>query len=269
MIRETQQHHLFDPAVDRIETLFLDEHIRVIHKPCNLSFHSDDAQQGLVSQVRACYPDDTLFPIHRLDKITSGLMIFARSKESNSALSMMLERKQIEKYYLALTHRKPAKKQGSVIGDMQKGRRGSYLLLRQKTKPAITRFFSKRLAMGGCNYWLCLLKPETGKTHQLRVAMKSMGCPILGDQRYAHEASDRAYLHAYKMRFELYGKRYDLIDELFHGQHFQLVNERAVLGAFAKPERLAWPKKAFLLPFDHQSQSPSATILLNDQSTSG
>lgn len=237
-----------------VTTLFLDQHIRVIHKPNDLSFHSDDKRQGIVSLVKTCYPDDTLFPIHRLDKVTSGLMVFARSTESNRALSVMLENKQVEKYYLALTGRKPKKKQGSVIGDMQKGRGGSYLLTRQKTRPAITRYFVKSVNGRDPKLWLFLLKPETGKTHQLRVAMKSMGCSILGDQRYSGGIMDRAYLHAYRMRFDLFGRRYQLTDNLFVGKFFDLQDERTVVDNFSAPETMPWPKKSWLLASDSSTR---------------
>ena len=122
---------------------------------------------------------------------------------------------------------------------MKKGRRGSYLLLREKTKPAITHFFAKSFIQDDQRYWLFALKPETGKTHQLRVAMKSLASPVLGDRRYENineqaaevtEAIDnnglnypeRGYLHAYKMCFDLFGKRYEISDPMFVGGSFNL-----------------------------------------------
>jgi len=237
----------------KIESVFLDEHIRVIHKPVNISFHTDDHAQGIVTLVKAAYPGETLLPIHRLDKITSGLMVFARSSKANEVLSKMLEDKQIEKYYLALSQHKPSKKQGAVIGDMKKGRRGSYLLLREKNKPACTHFFAKPLFTSDKRYWFFVLKPETGKTHQLRVAMKSLASPVLGDTRYEQSVEDkqedRGYLHAYKMRFDLFGKRYEICDPNFFGECFKLQDhlDHNDIESLLKPELLHWPKRAFRL----------------------
>jgi tRNA pseudouridine32 synthase/23S rRNA pseudouridine746 synthase len=265
-----------------IETVYVDEHIRVIHKPVNISFHTDDQAQGVVSRVKESYPGETLYPIHRLDKITSGLMVFARSSVVNEVLSKMLQDKKIEKYYLALSKSKPAKKQGGVSGDMKKGRRGSYLLLREKNNPALTHFFAKSFVQNDHRYWLFALKPETGKTHQLRVAMKSLASPVFGDRRYEtlneptneknkgtkakeFENSDeqskrdsdfkvtypeRGYLHAYKIRFDLYGKRYDICDPMFVGETFNLKDHlnNAELEPLLKPETLSWPKRSFRLP---------------------
>ena len=238
---------------EKIETVFLDENIRVIHKPVNISFHTDDSAQGIVMLVKAEYPDEMLFPIHRLDKMTSGLMVFARSSKVNEVLSKMLEDKQIEKYYLALSKYKPSKKQGAVIGDMKKGRRGSYLLLREKNNPACTHFFTKLLFINDQRYWFFVLKPETGKTHQLRVTMKSLASPVLGDTRYEQGAEgtqeDRGYLHAYKIRFDLFGKRYDICDPNFSGRCFKLKDylDHNDIKLFLKPEILQWPKRAFRL----------------------
>jgi len=258
----------------KIETVYVDEHIRVIHKPINVCFHTDDQAQGIVGLVKESYPGETLYPIHRLDKITSGLMVFARTSQVNEVLSKMLQDKQVEKYYLALSKHKPTKKQGAVIGDMKKGRRGSYLLLRDKTNPALTHFFAKSFMQEDQRYWLFALKPETGKTHQLRVAMKSLASPVLGDRRYekvTEQPSDkivevskesakelnesntaypeRGYLHAYKIRFDLFGKRYEICDLAFEGVGFDLKNHltNTDIESLLKPEELQWPKRAFKL----------------------
>jgi len=252
----------------KIETVYVDDHIRVIHKPVNISFHTDDQAQGIVGLVKASYPGETLYPIHRLDKITSGLMVFARSSQVNEVLSKMLQDKQIEKYYLGISKQKPSKKQGAVMGDMKKGRRGSYLLLREKTNPALTHFFAKSFVQNDQRYWLFALKPETGKTHQLRVAMKSLASPVFGDRRYEQiveelqeeaeggvEGSkttypERGYLHAYKMCFDLLGKRYEITDPAFEGECFDLKAqlENAEIKPLLSPEKLSWPKRAFKLP---------------------
>jgi tRNA pseudouridine32 synthase/23S rRNA pseudouridine746 synthase len=266
----------------KIKTIYLDEHIRVIHKPVGICFHTDEAAEGIVKLVKASYPGETLYPIHRLDKITSGLMVFARTSQVNEVLSKMLQDKQIEKYYLALSKSKPTKKQGAVLGDMKKGRRGSYLLLREKNNPALTHFIAKSFLQDDQRYWFFVLKPETGKTHQLRVAMKSLASPVLGDRRYeqlteqVNESKsrvtgevisealiaqlgvdedssrfypDRGYLHAYKMRFDLFDKRYEITDTAFKGDCFDLSTQVniAEIDALLQPEKLKWPKRAFKL----------------------
>ena len=102
---------------------------------------------------------------------------------------------------MALSNQKPKKKQGLIIGDMKKARDGAWKLCQTKDNPAITRFESVSCEP---NLRLFILKPQTGKTHQLRVAMKSLGSPILGDGLYGKntEEIDRTYLHAAQLEFD-------------------------------------------------------------------
>ncbi|TNC82508.1 MAG: RNA pseudouridine synthase [Oleiphilus sp.] len=189
--------------------LYGDESLLFIHKPAEIPFHSSDQGAGIVSLVRDFYCGEKLFPVHRLDKVTSGIMVFARSEDANRAVSYLFEQRQVEKSYLAVSDRKPQKKQGRMVGDMLKARGGSYKLARSRNSPAITRFVSRSAAPGA---WLFLLHPKTGKTHQLRVAMKALGSPILGDARYGGAPHLRTCLHAFRIAFTYQGQRYEVED---------------------------------------------------------
>ena len=256
--------------MNTITCLIKNDHFYAIHKPENIPFHSLDEitkqskesihVEGIVSLAKKFLNDEDIYPVHRLDRMTSGLMIFARTAKANSELSSLFQDKKIEKYYLALSLQKPKKKQGAVIGDMTKGRSGSYLLKRSHENPAITRFFAHKLSLKNGDIWFYTLKPETGKTHQLRVALKSLASPILGDARYSGAAASRGYLHAYKLRFDLFGERYELIDPFFSGEEFSLQslslpetqdklsqNESNDRLNISHPEHLSWPKASFIL----------------------
>ncbi|MDF2403658.1 TIGR01621 family pseudouridine synthase [Aeromonas sp. 5HA1] len=184
----------------------------LINKGPGLGMHDEAGESGqvnpgLVSRVKA----DTglvLYPVHRLDKMTSGLVLLARTTEANRALSMAFADRQVSKQYLALSDRKPKKKQGWVKGDMQKGRGGSWMLARSLDNPAISWFDSVPVREG---LRLYRIKPQTGKTHQIRVALKSIGAPILGDERYGGTAADRGYLHAWRLSFTLADEAFDFI----------------------------------------------------------
>lgn len=148
-----------------------------------------------------------LWPVHRLDKATSGLVIFAKSAKAAADFTPMFSQQEVTKHYIALALGKPKKKQGWVKGDMEKGRNGSWLLARTQTNPAITQFTSCAIEVEKKEAKrLYLIKPKTGKTHQIRVALKSIGCPILGDTRYKGEKSDRCYLHALALSFNWQGE---------------------------------------------------------------
>lgn len=175
----------------------------VFDKPAGASFHSE-AGTGFFAELQAALPTESLFPVHRLDKITSGLLLIARNKEAAATFQVLLSQRDIQKTYLALSDLKPSKKQGWIKGDMQKTRNGSWKLSRELSKPAVTQFHSVSLQE---KLRLFVLQPYTGRTHQLRVAMKSLGCPILGDTRYGGSTADRGYLHAAILQFDWHGER--------------------------------------------------------------
>jgi tRNA pseudouridine32 synthase/23S rRNA pseudouridine746 synthase len=168
----------------------------ITEKPHDISFHSDDGD-GFMSKVKSDLQIE-LFSVHRLDKVTSGLVIFAKTSDAASIFGNLFSTRSIVKTYLALAKGKPNKKQGLVSGDMTKSRRGTYKLLRSKDNPAVTKFTSASYDEG---IRLYTLKPHTGKTHQLRVMMKSIGVPILGDTSYSGEHYKRVCLHAHKLEF--------------------------------------------------------------------
>ncbi len=180
------------------------EELLILNKMNDVSFHSENKSTGLFAETEAQY-NQKLWPLHRLDKVTSGLLMIARNKSTAALISNLFENKEIQKVYLAISNKKPKKKQGLIIGDMEKARNGSWKLSYSKNNPAITRFYSSAIGDGKRLYWLL---PQTGKTHQLRVAMKSIGAPILGDSRYGGDTTDRCYLHAYRTRFKLNGATY-------------------------------------------------------------
>lgn len=230
----SQQHAAF--CVIDIQPDFI-----IISKSAGVDFHSQQQQAGLVPIVEQSLQLGKLYPVHRLDKITSGLIILARSAVAAEQINEQFRQQQVEKYYLAISDRKPAKKQGLVSGDMVKSRRGSWKLLNQQTDPARTRFFSFGLQPG---LRLFVLKPETGRTHQLRVMMKSLGAPILGDERYypaGDGASDRGYLHAYVVKFDFDGQPYRYLSPPLQGVLFASETFKQVLLEVGPPESLAWP----------------------------
>lgn len=173
-------------------------------------------------------------PAHRLDKGTSGLWLVALNAQANRVLSQMFAARDVSKQYLALTTNKPKKKQGKLSGDMLKSRRGQWQLSKAQNNPAVTTFLSTSLS-DGKRLFLC--KPVTGKTHQIRVAMKANGAAILGDSYYAREQADqydRLYLHAYRLAFNYNNEKFsfELLPEtgkLFQGSDFiESVNKIAI-----------------------------------------
>lgn len=175
----------------------------IINKPEGISVHKDDQAVGLTQKLANQLGVEQVWLVHRLDKVTSGLLILALNKETATYFYQLFEQHQIQKTYWALATQKPKKKHGKIVGDMQKSRNGAWKLCHSTQNPAITQFESHSIAPNLRHF---ILQPKTGKTHQLRVAMKSLGSPILGDELYGGQPADRVYLHAYRLDFEYSGE---------------------------------------------------------------
>lgn len=221
----------------------------VVDKEPGVNFHDEgDIGSGLFSQVKNqinCLVKSQdknveLYPVHRLDKMTSGLVIFAKNLTCAQTFGQLFNDHDIEKYYLAIADKKPSKKQGLIKGDMAKSRRGMFKLLRTMENPAITQFFSYSIAN---KQRLYLLKPHSGKTHQLRVALASIGAPIVGDPLYySTSKADRGYLHAYALKFTYLGQEFEFTSLPTKGEYYlnEALNEQ--LAAIKKPWLLNWPR---------------------------
>ncbi|SEA28114.1 TIGR01621 family pseudouridine synthase [Alkalimonas amylolytica] len=212
-----------------------------LHKPAGVSFHSE-SEAGFVVQAEQQL-GLKLYPVHRLDKLTSGVLLLAKSSQAAALFAEKFRQQQMEKYYLALSDRKPKRKQGWVKGDMTKARRGAWKLLASQQQPAVTYFISQGLAAQQADVPVVrayLLKPWTGKTHQIRVALKSLGSPILGDTLYGGSQAERGYLHAYALCFDWHGQRIELHCAPQDGPEFlRLEDELAAL--WPRPWQLNWP----------------------------
>ncbi len=217
-----------------LECVFENEAFALFDKPAGMNFHSEE-EAGMVvraEEMLGC----KLYPVHRLDKMTSGLVILAKSSAAAAVFNTLFSERRIEKYYLALSLRKPKKKQGWVKGDMLPARRGDWKLATTMENPAVTRFLSVSLRP---HERLFLVRPFTGKTHQIRVALKAVGAPIAGDLRYARseeaKKEDRGYLHAYALRFEFEGEAFAFVQAPKEGERFLSSACTDQLGSWNEP----------------------------------
>ncbi|ODS11054.1 TIGR01621 family pseudouridine synthase [Vibrio scophthalmi] len=225
------------------DILFNHSDFLIINKHPDVSVHKDDGDTMLLQEVAKQSGDNQLFLVHRLDKMTSGLLILARHSQAASALSSLFAQRQVGKFYLAIGSKKPKKKQGLVRGDMVRSRRSSWMLLNSLENPAVTQFFS---LAGEEGERLFLCKPHTGKTHQIRVALKSVGSAIVGDPIYnVASHADRGYLHAFALRFEYLGESFDFIcdprDYPQLGSKWLNSSVQAGIEQWLSPWQLNWP----------------------------
>ena len=195
------------PEINTVAILYRHADFVAVSKPAGVSVQQEADAVAFLPALAAQLGVPRLWLVHRLDKVTSGVLLLALNAAAASTLAQMFASGQIHKTYWAVAAGKPSKKQGWVTGDMVKARRGAWKLLRSQHNPARTRFDSASLEAGLRFYRLW---PQSGKTHQLRVAMKSLGCPILGDVLYGGEVAARVFLHAQRLVFAYQGEQMDI-----------------------------------------------------------
>lgn len=208
------------------QIVYEDENTIVINKPAGLITHQKnltDDQPSVVDWVIKNYPDlkDVGEPfiasgaevpragiVHRLDKDTSGLLLIAKTNDAFYFYKNLFQTKKIHKYYLALVHGTPKNQKGTISSPL--GRIG----LKRTTKVEGKKLIDTKEAETNYEtlkkykkFSLMQLSPKTGRTHQLRVHMNSIGHPIAGDRVYRFKKLPephllkRLFLHAFKLNF--------------------------------------------------------------------
>ena len=200
------------PEDIKIDIVFEDKDIAIINKQAGLVVHPAQGHYSgtLVNAILYHIKDlsginGEIRPgiVHRLDKDTSGLIIIAKNDKAHLELTNMFQNKEIKKTYLAIVKGKLNKKKGRIVTQIGRDRndRKKMAVLDSLTqgKNAITNF---RVIDQNERFSLVKVDIETGRTHQIRVHMKYMGYPILGDAVYGRVDSEkRQMLHAYKLEF--------------------------------------------------------------------
>lgn len=190
-------------------TLHDDGDVIVVDKPCGLSTHAPDPtrRDDVVSRLQRHLaardggrPEDVYLGVHqRLDRDTSGVLVFARAKAANKGLAEAFEGRRARKTYVAVVTGRPPPPRGSFTHDLLPADDGRMRAVPPSPRPprgaqrAVTRY--EKLASHGDRHLLAL-SPETGRTHQLRVQCAAEGMPIAGDTSYGGAPALRLMLHA-------------------------------------------------------------------------
>jgi len=201
-----------------LDILFEDEALLVINKPAGLVVHPAQGHPGgtLVNALMARYPDLAAMQtveanaqsrpgiVHRLDRDTSGVIVVARTAEALHSLQRQFKAHTVEKTYLALVFGQPDMPAGII--DVPLGRDPRHrqkFAARADGKAARTHYQVRETF----NYYSLLeIGLETGRTHQIRVHLAWLGCPVVGDTVYGRRKNSlgltRQFLHAWRLRFD-------------------------------------------------------------------
>ncbi len=198
---------------ENLQILFEDNHIVVVNKRAGDITQGDKTGDKPLSEVVKEYIKDKynkpgnvfLGVVHRLDRPTSGIIIFARTSKSLERLNKMLRDKNIHKTYWAVVKSHPEKKVDSLINFLKKDPKKNKSFVYKKeisgSKKAILHYKTiKKLD----NYSLLEIDLETGRHHQIRTQLSEIGHPIKGDLKYGFPRSNKGgsiHLHARKIQF--------------------------------------------------------------------
>ena len=202
-----------------IDVIYVDENVVVVNKPAGMVVHpgAGNTQDTLVNAILHRWPE--IAPVgeaerpgivHRLDKDTSGVLILARNEAAYTWLVRQFKSRKTKKTYLALVDGQPPTPSGRIetaIGRDEKNRQRMTVVYGDKGKTAITEYHTLERYR---NHTLLELQPLTGRTHQIRVHLAFLGCPVTGDRIYGHRKKSldipRFFLHAYKLSIKLPGE---------------------------------------------------------------
>lgn len=217
-----------EPSME-IPVLYEDKDLVVINKPAGMQVHpaGNTDRQTVAHWAIAKYPEirdvgeNVLRPgiVHRLDRETSGVLLIAKTQPAFMGLKEVFQSRTIEKTYIALVSGHMPELAGKIEKPLlqRSGELRRFVVETQAFPEAArsaTTFY--RIIARYKDFDLLEVTPKTGRTHQIRVHLASLGCPVVGDKLYAFKPmrrsekffSARQMLHAYRLRFELFSKPY-------------------------------------------------------------
>ena len=207
------------PDTGDIPILFSDAGIVVVDKPAGLPTvpAPDGARDASVRAAIERQLGSGVWVVHRLDRETSGVLLFARTVESHRSLCLAFEERRVRKTYVAFTHGVPAPREGRIATPLHPARRGKVRPARPGESgawQAATRYtVRKRWERGGEAVALVETHPETGRHHQIRAHLRSAGTPILFDRLYGPRSTGATVAGAPLARLALHASRLVVPDD--------------------------------------------------------
>ncbi len=180
---------------NKVEILFEDESIVVVNKPAGVLSIPDRFKPELPNLKNLLLQDrEVIIPVHRLDKFTSGIIIFAKTPEAHRDLSNQWQGKKVDKTYLAFVQGIPNNETGSIDKPIASDpSRPGKMKINRNGKQAVSHYKVLEVYQ---DIALVEVKIETGRTHQIRVHLRSIGHPLLVDKDYAKK--EAWYLSSFK-----------------------------------------------------------------------
>ena len=186
-------------AKNNLTIVFENDEFVAVNKPAGLLTIPDreQSERSLKEILTGKY--GTIFTVHRLDRDTSGLVIFAKNETAHKYFSRLFEERKIEKYYLGIVHGSPENITGTIDAPVAEHPVNKGMMtIHREGKPSLTTYV---VLDSNPNYSLVSFKLHTGRTHQIRIHAKNIGHPLACDPLYGN--GKPILLSAIKKRFKL------------------------------------------------------------------
>lgn len=199
---------------NNLQVLFEDNHIIAINKRCGDIVQGDKTGDKPLSEIVKSFiktkyskPGNVYLGIpHRLDRPTSGVVMFAKTSKSLSRLNKIFKDGKVQKYYWAVTKNKPEKQEDTLIHWLRKNEKtNKSTYFKKETVKAKKAVLHYRVLKKLERYFIIEIELVTGRHHQIRCQLSAMGCPVRGDLKYGYDRSNNdggIDLHAKKIIFE-------------------------------------------------------------------